>query len=133
MATHGILPKRLEDYTFPICAAWLYGKEIKRPRNTKTTISINESTPVASVGDCVSVDVLVSITPGLIVQMSGFITRQSYQYACMFVDHNYDFTYVHILKSHTGYEAVESNESFEVYAKSNGFDIIHYHADNGIF
>ena len=51
----------------------------------------------------------------------------------MFVDHHSDFTYVHILKSQTGYELVEAKEAFESYTESNGFDIKHYHDDNRIF
>ena len=59
---------------------------------TKMTKSINEYELVASVGDYVSVYVLVSSTHGLIVQICGFITRKSYQYACVLVNNHSDFT-----------------------------------------
>ena len=65
----------------------------------------------------------ISRNPGLIVKMSKFITRQSYQYECLFVDHNYDFTYVHILKSQTGYEALGVKGDFEDYAEFHGVKI----------
>ena len=82
---------------------------------------------------CISVDLLVSITLSLIVNMSRFLTRQRYQYACMFAYHNYDFKYVHILKSQTVYEAVEAKEYFEENTESHGVEIKHYHDENGIF
>ena len=66
-----------------------------------------------SVGDCESINVLVSSNPGLIAQMSGFLTHQSYHYACVFVNHNYDFTYVNLIKSQNLDEAVEEKEYFE--------------------
>ena len=65
--------------------------------------------------------------------MFGFLTRQRYQYACMFVDHHYGFTCIHLLKSQTGDEAFESREYFWAYVESYGVDIKHHHAYNGIF
>ena len=76
---------------------------------------MNEYKPVVSVCDFVSIHGLVSSTTGLIVQMYGFIMLQRYQYACVFVDHSSDFTYVHLLKYQTGDEAVGSKEDFEAY------------------
>ena len=78
-------------------------------------------------------NVFVSSTTGLIAQMYVFLTRQRYQYACVFLDHNYDLTYVHLLKFQTVYKAVETKEAFDAYAESHGVDIKHYHAENGIF
>ena len=101
-ANNGVPPKRFPDFYFPICAACLYLKAIKRPCKTKKPRSINESKPVASVGDFVYFDVLVSSNTGLVYHMSGFIIRQHYQYAYVFVDHCSDFTYAHLLKSKTG-------------------------------
>ena len=76
-----------------------------------------------SVGDCVSVDVFVSSTTRLIVHMYGFITHQPYHYACVFVEHHYDFTYKHILNHLTGDVIVESREAFKEYAEPHSFDI----------
>ena len=74
MDTNGILPNSLTTCTFIVYAYSIYGKATKQTCNTKKAISINEYKPVASAGGCVSVNLLVSSTPGLIVQMSGFIT-----------------------------------------------------------
>ena len=65
--------------------------------------------------------------------MSGFIKRHCYQYTCVFVDHNYDFKYVHILKSQTVDESVKAKEAFEAYSETHGVNIKHYHTDNRIF
>ena len=51
----------------------------------------------------------------------------------MFLDHNSDFTYVHLLKSQNGYEAVEPREYLEAYDKYHGVDNKNYHDKNGIF
>ena len=98
MATNCVLPNHLANCHFPVLSDFLYGKAIKNPCKTKTEIFINESKPVVSVGDCAYVDVLVSRTPLLIKHIYGFIASQCYQYLCMFVDHHYDFIYVHVQK-----------------------------------
>ena len=87
-----------------------------------------------SVGDYVSDDILVYSTPDLIANMSLFITHEPYHYyyACVFADNNSDFTYIHLLKSQTGYEAAEEKENFEAYEESHCVDIKYYHADNVI-
>ena len=72
MSANFVLPKRLAGFTFPVCATFIYGKAIKIPHKTKTSRSINEYKPVAYVGDFVSLDVLVSRTPGLVAQMSVY-------------------------------------------------------------
>ena len=84
----------------------MYGKTTKCPHKTNMEQSINDSKPVASVGDCVYFSLLVSSTPGLIAQMSRFLMHHRYHYACVFVDNNYYFTYVHLLKTQTGDEVV---------------------------
>ena len=133
MANNGFLTKCLFACTLPVCASCLYEKATKIPCNTKTERYINKSKLIASVGECVSMNVLVSITPEPIENMYGFIMHQHYLYACVFVDYHYQFKYVHILKYQTVYEAVESNEDFEAYAKSHGVDTKQYHAENIIF
>ena len=64
--------------------------------------------------------------------MYGFLTRQRYEYECVFVDHQYDFTYIHLLKVHTVDELFESKEAFKEYAESRGVNINHYHAENNV-
>ena len=66
------------------------------------------------------------------MQLSGYIACQLCQYAFVFVDHHSDFTYLHILKTQDGYEAVKSREAFESYAEYHDVNTKHYHSDNGI-
>ena len=96
-------------------------------------MSINKSEPIALFGEYVSIDELVSRTPGLIAQIPGFLMCQRQQYACVFVNKYYDFTYVHLLRCQTGDEAVEEKEAFGSHTESHGVDIKHYNADNVIF
>ena len=131
MYTNGVIIKHFCDFSLLFCAACVYAKETKHDCNTKTTISINEYKPVASVGDFVSVDAFVSSIPGLIVEISGFIVHKHYHYACVFVDHSYGFTYVNILKSQTGHQAVKVKGDFDMYAEYHGFYIKNYHDENG--
>jgi hypothetical protein len=84
-------------------------------------------------GDCVSVDVLLSKTPGLVAQSKGWMTTSRYCYACVFVDHRSNFTYVHLLRAQNGDAVLEARRAFEATADLHGIRIKHYHADNGIF
>ena len=116
MATNGALPNRLGACPHPVYTSFLYGESTKLLRNTKTERSINSYKLVVSVVEFISLGVLVSINPFLILKMSIFITRQCYQNASLFVNHRSDFTYLHLLKSQTGDESVEVKEYFESYA-----------------
>jgi hypothetical protein len=115
----------------PPCATCLFGKAHKHPKQTKTKHSI--APEARSQGNCVSMDVLQSPTPGLVTQMAGFLTCQCYLYACMFVDHYSDFTYIHLMKDQNGEGALEAKEAFEAYSAAHGIEVKRYHADNGIF
>ena len=42
---------------------------------------------------------MISQTPGLIAQMSGFLTKYRYTCATVFVYHNSNLSYVHFQKS----------------------------------
>ena len=133
MAKAGIIPKRLANCPMPMCAACSYGSAIKRPKQTKTKKSIHPPREAKQPGDCTSVDILVSSTPGFIAQMAGALTRKRYKYVCVFVDHKSDLSYVHLLCGQTGEEVLQAKEAYEAYARTQGIAVKHYHADNGIF
>ena len=80
-----------------------------------------------------SVDQLVSPTPGLIAQLRGIPTKKRYTVATIFVDHYSGFGYVHLQKSTGAEETVEAKEAFELIAETHGVTVQHYHADNGVF
>lgn len=76
---------------------------------------------------------MVSATPGLMAQMTGFLTRKRYKYATVFIDQFSRLSYVHLQKTATAEETIEGKEAFERFALSHGVVIQAYHADNGIF
>jgi hypothetical protein len=131
MARQGMIPKRLATCSVPICTACAYGKATKTPWRTKG--KQNRTQTVTSPGQCVSIDQLVSPTPGYIAQLRGIPTRKRYQAATVFVDQYSGIGFVHVQKSTTAEETIEAKEKFEAWASSHGVSIKHYHAENGIF
>ena len=111
IATNGLLTNNLAYIPLPICTDCIYVKATKLSRKTETERFINESKLVASVGDFLFVDLLVSNTPGIITQIYEFITNKRYGYACVFVNHYVDFIYIHLLMYQTGDIAFESKEA----------------------
>jgi len=81
----------------------------------------------------VSVDQLTLLTPGLVAQVSGTLTKSQYTTGTVFVDHATDFGYVHLQKSSSAADIVEAKEAFERFASTRGVRIQYYHADNGVF
>ena len=80
-----------------------------------------------------SVDVMVSSTPGLIAQMSGFLTRNRYKYVCVFLDHHSDLSFTYMLQTQSTEEILKAKAAFEAYCESMQVRVKHYHSDNGIF
>ena len=85
MAKQGILPKKYLNCRIPLCTAWMYSKAIKR-RTPNRNNNKNEARKPTQLGECISVDQLVSPTGGLIAQMTGFFTKRRYNYATVYVD-----------------------------------------------
>lgn len=69
MARQGMIPKRLATCSVPICTACAYGKATKTPWRTKG--KQNRTQTVTSPGQCVSIDQLVSPTPGVYRPTTG--------------------------------------------------------------
>ena len=76
MARQSIVPKSLSNCQIPFCSACSYAKLTKRPWKPHTSYDYKLSIMVMQPGQVVSVDMLISPTPGLIAQMSGIITKQ---------------------------------------------------------
>ena len=133
MASNGILPKYLADCRVPLCTSCLFGKATRRPWRTKP--SKMDQTPTRTItkpGECVSVDQLESTTPGLIAQLKH-PTKARYRVATVFIDHATRFSYVYLQQSTNAEETVQAKRAFEQFARTNGINIQHYHADNGRF
>ena len=81
-------------------------------------------------------DQLVSPTPGLIAQMTGFLTTKRCKYATVYVDQFSKLGFVFVQKTASAEETVETVESkraFEAFARRHGVTVSNFLADNGIF
>ena len=132
MARQGILPKKLAHCKIPSCSACLYGKATKRAWRSKLGKQTTEKKTLKP-GEVISVDQMVSPVPGLIAQMVGFLTRQHYKYATVFVDQASRMGFVYLQKTCSAEETIEAKRAFEQYAENRGVRVQAYHADNGIF
>ena len=132
MAHQGILPQRLAHCKIPSCSACLYGKAMKRAWRSKLGKQRQEKKAL-KLGEVISVDQMVSPVPGLIAQMVGFLTRQCYKYATVFVDQASCMGFVYLQKTCSAEETIEAKRAFEQYAENRGVRVQAYHADNGIF
>jgi transposase InsO family protein len=85
-------------------------------------------------GDVVSVDQLVSSTPGLIAWLhGGQPTHERYLGSTVFVDQASDFSYIFHHTALNSDQTVKAKQAFEREAKRHGVTIKHYHADNDLF
>jgi hypothetical protein len=133
MAKQGILPRRLSKCRVPTCSACLYAKATKRPWRSKPKKNGDDGLKPTKPGQVVSVDQLVSPTPGLIAQMTGFLTTKRYRYATVYVDQFSRLGFIYLQKTASAEETVEGKKAFEAYSHRHGVKIENYHADNGIF
>ena len=81
----------------------------------------------------VSVDQMISPTPGLIAQMTGFLMKQHYTCATVFVDQVSGARYMHLQQSTNAEETIEGKRAFEQYASARGVQVQAYYTDNGVF
>lgn len=133
MAKQGILPRRLAKCRIPTCSACLYAKATKRPWRSKPLKNGDDEAKPSKPGQVVSVDQLVSPTPGIIAQMTGFLTTKRYRYATVYVDQFSRLGFIYLQKTASAEETVEGKKAFEAYSHRHGVKIENYHADNGIF
>ena len=94
MAEQGVFPQHLKNIPTPACLACYYAKATERPWRHKPQKHYTPPPPPTTPGQVLSVDQLVSPTPGLIAQMTGKLTTKRYKYATVFVDHFSRFSYV---------------------------------------
>ena len=80
-----------------------------------------------------SVDQIVSAQPGLIPQMSGFLTNQRLWVAATFIDHVSDYVYVHLVRDLSLPETFLVKSAMEKVMEQTGITVKHYHSNNGRF
>jgi hypothetical protein len=79
MAKMGTIPRKLVNGPFPVCSACLYAKAMKGKWQSKTPNNKEEARKPTKPGEEIMADQLVLPTPGLITQMTGFITTKRYK------------------------------------------------------
>ena len=132
MAHQGVLPRRLVQCKIPSCSVCLYGKATKRAWRSKQEKQ-RQSNNTLKPREVISVDQMVSPVPGLITQMVGFLMKQRYKYATVFVDQASQIGFLYLQKTCSAEETIETKRAFEQYAANRGVRVQAYHADSGIF
>jgi len=107
MTRQGTIPRRLLHAEKAVCAACLYAKATRRGWRSKGRKDWTSDNRVPSPGQCVSVDQLISPTPGLVVQLKGKLTKSRYTAATIYVDQYTGYGYVHLQKGTTAEETLE--------------------------
>ena len=133
MVQQGTLPAKFKKCRLPFCASCAFGKATRKPWRSHSASNKDESLRPQRPGECISVDQLISPTPGLIAQMSGKLTTQRYTCATIYVDQYSGYSYVWIQRTTSVEDTLKGKHAFERFANHNGISIRHYHADNGIF
>jgi hypothetical protein len=78
-------------------------------------------------------DTLVSAQPGLVPQMSGFLTNLRIWSATVFVNHFSDYVYAALMRDRGLDKTLLAMTAFERHASEGGVTIHSYQADNGRF
>ena len=133
MAKQGKIPKALAKCDIPLCSACLYARQTRRPWRNKPPKQKHSKHNNLQSGDTVSVDQMVSPTPGLVAQMTGILTNKRYKYATVYVDQASRLGYTYLQKTTTAEETIQGKVAFELYVHSHGIKVKGYHANNGIF
>ena len=81
MAEQGVILRRLKDIPTPLCLACYYAKATKRRWQNKSQKRYKPPLSPTKPGEVVSVDQMVSPTPGIIAQMAGKLNTKRYRYA----------------------------------------------------
>ena len=99
LCTLRILPRRLLTVRPPMCAGCKTGAMTRKLTRVKGQKSKGLWKQTTKPSECVSVDQTESRTPGFIGVMRGFLCKQRYTCATIFVDHFSDRTYTHLQRS----------------------------------
>jgi len=113
----------------PVCAGCAFGAMTKVPwKSREVTRTVFKATKL---GQCVSVDQMISTQVGFYAQLKGRLTKQCYRCATIFVDHFSGYKYIHLTTHLSSEETVAAKRAFEEHASELGVTILNYHADNG--
>ena len=115
----------------PCLNFWNYPQKTleNKPKRIKSIRRKPDDVP----GKKTSMDHPVSAKPGVILQMSGFLTNLMINGGTMFVDHYFGHIYVFLIKNLALEETLYAKEAYEIFLQSVGVLAQVYHADNGRF
>jgi len=134
MACQGILPACFATCPILVCTACLYGKATKKSWHSKPSAQEQASRrTITTPGAVVSVDMMMSPTPGLVAQMTSKPTHLRYQHAAVYVNQATGLGFVWLQQSIDAEETIIGKKAFENFCLTHGIHIKHYHAYNGIF
>jgi hypothetical protein len=136
LTVEGYLPKNLLKCkgSLPLCIACEVGTVHRCPwqQRGKASGSICQPEHILP-GDGVSMDQIISAQPGLIPQMSSFLTSCRIWGCTTFCDHVSNFVYVHLMQDFTVNKTILAVKAFETVMAQATRTVKHYHADNGAF
>ena len=133
LAKQNIIPKELANCPIPPCIYCIYGRATRRPWRTKRKPNTDTSLHADKPGQCVSIDMLTSPTPGFVAQMVGSLTHRRYKHSTVFIDHFSVLSYVSHNETASAEDTIKGKKAFEAYSHKHGVNIKQYHTDNGIF
>jgi hypothetical protein len=135
LAEKGRIKKKFAKlkHRLPICMSCIFGMAHCKPWRSKGSKGSIRKESDNAPGKCVSMDQLISAQPGLILQMSEFLTNMRIWGATVFVDHFSDYVYVALMQDLSLDETLLAKSSFERQANDGGVSIESYRADNGRF
>ena len=84
----------------------MFAKAVRRKKPSRNHNNKEDSYSPTKPGEVISVHQLVSPTPGVIAQMTGFLTKKWYKYATAYVDQNLKLSYVYLRKTATADETL---------------------------
>jgi hypothetical protein len=114
-----------------MCQACFYGKLTGQPWRVKPKNQEGTVKTITIAGQCVSVDQLESPVQGFVGQMKGILTKKRYKVATIFVDHQSNYSFVHLQSTTNAVETLQAKQEFERHAQRYNVLIKQYHADNG--
>ena len=120
MAKQGTIPAAFAKCEIPVCTACMFAKQTRRPWQSKQAKNYHIQKPTKP-GEVVSVDQMVSPTPGLIAQMTGMLTRKRYKYTTVYVDQETRLGYVYLQQTATAKETIKGKIAFELHCQTMGF------------
>jgi hypothetical protein len=133
LALNREIPKKLAKVKPSKCAGCLFGAMTKIPWQGKEAKASYKVFIATKLGECISVNQMMSTEVGFYTQMKGKLTKKRYRCATIFVNHYSRLRLVHLQIDDLLIKTEASKRAFETFAAEHGVKIQHYHCDNSCF